>query len=170
MLSSKEKQKYGYARDLRLNIHEIAHYWSMADANTPDDWLNEGLAEYSALLVSEKILGKGFYEQLLKEYRGIVSNSDIRTSIVETQSNSGEREINRYYKPALILNDLCQKFGDEKLERFIASFYSASVSAKGATTPIFLNELEKNLGKEARDSFFKAITLKKATDNITDGD
>jgi hypothetical protein len=158
----------GYARDLRLNIHEIAHYWSMADTNTPDDWLNEGLAEFAALMISGKIAGNEFYEVLLKEYRDIIRNSKIRTSIAETQANSGEREINRYYKPALLLNDLWRKYGNEKFYYFISSFYASSVKAKGATTGIFMDELEKCLGKDERDSFYEAITMKKPDESYID--
>ena len=154
-------QTYGYARDLRLDIHEIAHYWSIADVNTSEDWLNEGLAEFSALMISKKLAGNSFYEVLLKEYRGIVSSSDIRTSIVETQGNSGEREINRYYKPALLLNDLWIKYGDDKIRELFSSFYSVSLSNGGATTELLLDRIEKVLGTDARNSFYEAITKKK---------
>ena len=54
------QSRYGMARDFRLNAHEIAHYWSRAGSSGPDDWINEGLAEYSALLASEKFIGREF--------------------------------------------------------------------------------------------------------------
>jgi hypothetical protein len=99
-------QKFGYARDFRLNSHEIAHFWSKANTSTSDDWINEGFAEFSALLVSEKFIGKPFADLLLSEYHGIVENTTTQTAIVNTENDSWEREINRYYKPTLILNKL----------------------------------------------------------------
>ncbi len=153
-------QKYGMARDFRLNAHEIAHYWSRASTSTPDDWLNEGLAEFSALLMAEKIIGHDFYKILLDEYLDLVNSSIAETSIAETTSDSRDREINRYYRPTLLLNDLRLKFGDEKMKEFIRSLYVHFKSAGTATTTIFLEEIEKNYGKETRDSFSSAIYTK----------
>ena len=60
----------GRARDLRYIAHEVAHYWwHLADTNTPEDWINEGLAEYSALLVSRTLFGTEFADALLEDYR-----------------------------------------------------------------------------------------------------
>jgi len=74
--------KFGYARDFRLNAHEIAHLWSKASTSTPDDWINEGLAEFSALLASEKLIGKSFSDLLISEYQGIVDISKTQTPIL----------------------------------------------------------------------------------------
>ncbi len=153
--------RFGPARDLRLNIHEIAHYWSRADTSTPEDWINEGLAEYSALLLSEEIVGKEFSDLLLSEYREIVDNSDSESSIVETSGDSFiNREVNRYYKPAILLNEVRQRYGEEKLRQFFKALYERCLEANSATTAIFLEEMEKNIGKEARDYFSEALYRK----------
>lgn len=162
------KQHYGYARDLRLNIHEMAHCWSTADAGSTEDWLNEGMAEFLALMISEKMSGKEFYRLLIDEYRGIVTNSDIRTAIVDTQGNSGEREINRYYKPALFMDQLWRAYGDEKLRQVFSSFYASTSRSGNATTALFLDEIEKFMGRRARDSVYEVLTLKKRTDDSDD--
>jgi hypothetical protein len=161
-------QPYGYERDLRLNIHEMAHCWSTADASSTEDWLNEGMAEFLALMISENISGKEFYRLLIDEYRGIVTNSDIRTAIVDTQGNSGEREINRYYKPALFLDKLWRTYGDDKLRLVFSSFYASTSQSGNATTALFLDEIEKFMGRSARDSVNEVLTLKKRTDDSED--
>lgn len=144
--------QYGYARDFRLNAHEISHYWSMADVNTPDDWLNEGFAEYSALLVSEEIIGRKFSDLLLNEYKEIISQSHTTDAIAETYGDSPDREINRYYKPVLLLNDLRQKYGEESFKGFLKSVYKSFTQSQKATTGIFLNEIERSFGRIERDS------------------
>lgn len=152
--------KYGYARDFRLNAHEIAHFWSKANASTSDDWINEGLAEFSALLASEKLIGKPFSDLLMSEYRGIVENTNTKTAIAETAYDSWEREMNRYYKPTLIFNEIRSKYGDESLRQLIRALDSRFSEAGGATTGLVLEVLEKSLGKEAKEYVDEAIHRK----------
>lgn len=160
--------KFGYARDFRLNAHEIAHLWSKANTSTPDDWINEGLAEFSALLAAEKFISKAFADLLISEYQGIVENSDTQTAIVETANDSWEREINRYYKPTIILNEIREKQGDANLKKFMNELYAQFVEARSATTPLFIEVLEKSLGKEAKDFVDEAIRRKVLNTQIAD--
>jgi len=153
-------RKYGPERDFQLNSHEMAHYWSRANTGTTDDWINEGLAEYSALLMSEKIIGDEFSGLLVSEYLDIVNSSRTELSIVETPGDSRDREVNRYYKPTLLLYDLSQKYGDEKMAGFIKDLYARFVVSREATTAIFLEEIGNSFGKEARDSFSDALFRK----------
>ncbi len=152
--------EFGPARDFRLNTHEIAHYWSLADANTPDDWINEGLAEYSALLVSEEIIGKKFSDMMIDEYKEIVSNTPTTNAIAQTPGDSRDRDVNRYYKPALLLNSIKEKFGTEQMNKFLKSLYSGFLYSKKATTQLFLDIFAKNFGKETRDSFAESLYIK----------
>ncbi len=149
-----------YVRDFRLNAHEIAHYWSRANTTTPDDWLNEGLAEFSALLASEFCIGKAFYTILVKEYRDMAEGTPTRVSVLETTADSREREINRYYKPTLLLNDLRMKYGDDLLIGFFHVLYQRFEEEKTATTAIFLDALKNVYGKDEADSFLNALSEK----------
>jgi hypothetical protein len=160
------EKKFGRERDFHLNTHEIAHYWSLANVNTYDDWINEGLAEYSALFISETVAGKSFTDMMVAEYTDIVSNSPTKYSIAETPADSRDREVNRYYKPTLLLNDIRQKFGEQRMKVFLADLY-ANFKSKKATTSIFIDVLEKNYGKETSEGFARAIYSKEA--NIESG-
>lgn len=153
-------QKFGPARDFRLNAHEIAHYWSRADANTSDDWINEGLAEYSALLMSEEIRGKAFSDILLSEYNGIVNSSPTTHSIAETPAGSRDREVNRYYKPVLLLNDLREKYGDIRMKDFLKALYARFTFSGKATTALFIDEVKSSFGAETGNIFSDALYKK----------
>jgi hypothetical protein len=156
------QQKFGAARDLRYLTHEIAHYWwHSADINTSEDWINEGLAEYSAFLISEELIGKDFTDQLLSEYKKRVTESKSETPIVETTNNSPDRELNRYAKPVLLFNEARNKFSKEKMDHFLKSLYVRFTTEKKATTEIFLDELGKDIGPEAKEFFRNAINTKK---------
>lgn len=157
-------QMFGRARDFRLNAHEIAHYWSRANTNSPDDWINEGLAEYSALLISDELIGKDFSRVLLDEYKEIVKSSKPGCSIAETPGDSPDRELNHYYRPALLLNDLHEKSGDLKMKMFLKELYILFNETKHATTPVFLEAVEKVFGKDTRVSFAESLYRKDQLD------
>ena len=160
-------QKFGFERDFRYTTHEIAHYWwNMANTSTPDDWINEGLAEYSAFLASEDIMGKEFADQLLNEYMDHAKNSMTNTTIAETENNSQDREVNRYAKPVLIFNEARDKFGNENMNRFYKYLYDRFKESKGATTEIFLNEVEKKLGEKAKEFFIEALYKRKWNSDV----
>jgi hypothetical protein len=151
-------QVFGSARDFKYLAHEIAHYWwHMADGSTPDDWINEGLAEYSALLVSERVVGKAFAGQLVREYRDRATHGLTDTPIAETTSDSPDRETNRYAKPVLLLLGLREQYGDIAVTRFLNAAYARFRKTGRATTRSFLEVLERQVGREARSAFEEAL-------------
>jgi hypothetical protein len=145
-------QPFGPARDFRYLTHEIAHYWwASADMNTPEDWINEGLAEYSAFIASQDIVGKEFADHLLVEYKDRVGS--IHTPIALTENNSPDREVNRYTRPVLIFEEARMKYGTEKLNGFFAALYKRFTDTRVTTTAAFLDEADKQLGPGAKDFF-----------------
>jgi len=144
-------KEFGTARDFRYLTHEIAHYWwKYANMASPDDWINEGLAEYSAFMVSREVVGEGFADKLLAECRERASQSKTADPVAETRGDSPDREINRYDKPVLLLNALRVKYGDRKFEGFLHALYAKFVSSDAATTGMFLDVTRETLGAEAR--------------------
>ena len=140
----------------------MSHYWwGFADASTPDDWLNEGLAEYSAFMVSEKIVGREFADQLLSEYRQRASAGKTETAIAATEGNSPDREVNRYDKPVLLFHDAREKYGAVAWDGFLKALYIRFTSEQKATTGLFLDELGKRLGPDARASIAAVLYAKK---------
>jgi hypothetical protein len=152
--------KWGYARDFRLNAHELAHYWSRANTSTADDWMNEGFAEFSALLASKKIIGNEFSDLLITEYEGIVKNAKTDISIMETDAGTWEREINRYYRPALLLDKLLVRYGCERIQYLFKQLYNRFGTGDAATTETFLSCLGECLGRNEMEAFKKELYLK----------
>lgn len=151
------RQPLGRARDLHHVAHEVAHFWwHRADASTPEDWINEGLAEYSAFLVSEELSGSDFARTLLAEYQERSDDSATTVSIVQTPNDSPAREVNRYARPVLLFEDARRRCGDERLRAFVRGLHRR-FSASSATTGAFLEEAEASLGREARDRFAAAL-------------
>jgi hypothetical protein len=152
---------FGPARDLRYVTHEIAHYWwHQGDTSTPEDWINEGLAEYTALLASEQLVGREFAELLLREYEERSRDSVSATAIVETQNGSPDREVNRYARPVLFLNEARRRYGPERTTAFLQALYRRFEADGRATTASFLETAASSLGPEAGDAFREALRRK----------
>lgn len=102
--------------------HEIAHFWwNLASSSTPSDWLNEALAEYSALRASEALYGGAEAERWRRRYVEHLRKAAPTTSIVETTADSEFRQVNWYERGALFLHDVEHRFGRSRLDAFLSS-------------------------------------------------
>ena len=158
---SRLDQVDGLARSFHGSAHELAHFWwSIADASTPDDWINEGLAEYSAFRLSEELYGESFADTLLKEYQDHVAQCKTTTPIAETPHTSDDRYVNRYEKMTLIYLEARRRYGQEKLDRVFRALHTAFAGTRHATIAMFLGEINRQLGPEAQHFFDTALTQK----------
>jgi hypothetical protein len=159
------KQEFGQARDFHAAVHEMAHFWWLiADTDTPDDWINEGLAEYSAFRLSEKCFGNAFADMLIGEYQEHAAQSQTEIPIAETESSSEDRYVNRYEKMTLILLEARRRFGQKHLDQVFRALHSQFAGTQNATTESFLDEVENQLGSNAKAFFSQALFQKKWCD------
>lgn len=157
-------KEHGLARSFHNECHEIAHFWwALADTHSPDDWINEGLAEFSAFRISEERFGRAFAEILVQEYRQHAAQSKTSSSIAETESSSPDRYVNRYEKTALLFLEAQRRFGKDSLDRVLKSLHSRFAGAHKVTTPLFLEEVGKRMGEEARTFFRENLYRKNET-------
>lgn len=148
-------QENGEARDFRDNTHEMAHFWwSVADPGTPNDWINEGLAEFSAFRLAEERFGKGFAETLIARYRRNAGRSKTSSCIAETETSSPDREVNRYDKAALMFLEAQRRFGKGPLDKLLKELHTRFAGTGQATTALFLEEVRTQMGQEAQ-AFFR---------------
>lgn len=151
----------GEAMDFRDNAHELAHFWwTVADPGTPNDWINEGLAEFSAFRLAEWRFGQAFKDARLAEYRQNATKNRTADSIAETAGDSPDREINRYDKAALMFLEAQQRFGLEPLDRLLKEIHTRFAGTMNASTATFLAEAGKRMGPEA-EAYFRAELYRK---------
>ena len=144
----------GPANDFHYAAHELAHFWwGIANMNTPNDWINEGLAEFSAFRIAEEIFGPDYAAQRIAAYLQHVRAAKTSTAIADTTADLPDRETNRYDKPALLFISARQQFGQESLDRFLRSLYTRFSTNRDASTSAFLYELHSKLGLEAKYFF-----------------
>lgn len=151
----------GEANDFHGVCHEMAHFWWMiADPATPNDWINEGLAEYTAFRLTEERFGPAFAQVRLAEYYRHARQSKTTSAIAETTGNSPDREINRYDKAALMFIEAQHRFGEAALDRVLKATYVRFVGTDKATTTAFLEEVENHMGKVAAAYFREELYRK----------
>jgi hypothetical protein len=114
-------------RLLRGLAHEMGHLWWIgAPVETWEDWLNEGFAEYTALMIIRDRLGEAAFQnaiaELEKDARGAppvwgISRNDNRAYTV------------LYEKGALILYRLEKQIGKEAFARYLKALAQGKVSS-----------------------------------------
>lgn len=158
--------QFGKERRFRDECHETAHFWWMlADPATPDDWINEGLAEYSAFRLSEDEFGTAFTSLRLEEYRQNARACQTADAIAQTEGSSPDREANRYDKATLMFVAARSRFGEEPLDRLLRSLYARFAGTHELTTARFLEEARTRIGREA-EGFFREELYRKGTMNL----
>ena len=122
--------------------HEIAHFWwSAANPQTWEDWLNEAFAEYSKLIYLKERYGIELFAKRIEGYR---KNSMNTPPIWGADRNSPQAYTIFYKKGAVILYDMEQKIGTEKFMDFLKTLATKKVN----TTAVFLALVEENISKE----------------------
>ena len=134
--------------------HETAHFWwNMAPAHSWEDWLNEGFAEYSALLIIRKMFGTEAYSKWIADKHAAVRNIPPIWGFDRNNTNASEGpdiiEANLYNKGPLLLHQLSSRIGDEPFRLLCNEMVRTSVSSTGS----FLRLLEKSHGSNIRTWF-----------------
>lgn len=111
-------------RPLALNIrHEVAHFWSRS-VGAENDWLNEGIAEYLALLRTRDVEGDAIHRALLERYRSEVAAAGDGVPILETAADERRGYVNRYLRVPLLLDALERNAGRIAVERLLRRAFS----------------------------------------------
>lgn len=138
----------GYTRYLS---HEISHlWWYRANTNTWEDWLNEGFAEYSALMVLREKYGGEYYDKWIAMKR---ENSANTGPVWHCDRNGEDAYAILYSKAPLLIGELEEKTGEEGLKQLMREMLETGVS----TTDQFLSLLEERNGSEVKNWFVSRL-------------
>jgi len=131
--------------------HEIAHlWWYRANSNTWEGWLNESLAEYSALRVLRELYGQQYFNEWIEAKE---QKSEGTAPVWQLNCKGGQALTILYDKAPLLLYELEQKAGTHSFELFMWSL----LRHKASTTEEFLNILEEKQGKEVKEWFITRL-------------
>ena len=118
-----------------MEAHEVAHQWwgdMVIPAGYQDEWLSEGLANYSALMYLEKKRGVKAMEDVLEDYRDTLLKKDANGAAAESAGpitwgfrleSAGDTAAWHgitYDKGAWILHMLRRRMGDDRFLKMLA--------------------------------------------------
>ncbi|HAF61506.1 MAG TPA: hypothetical protein DCK95_04195, partial [Anaerolineaceae bacterium] len=117
----------------KVMAHEIAHQWWFSTVGNDifkDAWLDEGFAEYSALLYLRETQGEEVFQNELKELENSVALADAESGGKYKVGSSVEELSASYYytnfvyeKGALFLDMLRTQMGDEAFFAGLRAYY-----------------------------------------------
>jgi hypothetical protein len=134
---------WGYADPEHWIVHEIGHVWfynTVGNYETETPWLDEGLADYLALIEMQTRLGDAAYNSNIRDswnrfrqgytytpYRngtpaGVTSG--ITATPYGSYANSYAHYYYNYLRPILMYHDLRQVLGNEKFFKFLRQYYT----------------------------------------------
>jgi len=149
-------QREGYIRYL---AHEAAHnWWWRAPVDTWEDWLNEGLAEFSALAVVRDMFGVEAFEKRLARKKEAAAGEGAIPGFDRADLSSPEArrtsEILLYSKAPVLLFELEDRLGVDGMREFCRLLVRDAIS----TTDGFLETLARYAGGAERERFEARLT------------
>jgi len=154
-----------------LEAHEVAHQWwgdTVIPASYQDEWISEGLADYSALMYLEKKRGVKAMEDVLEDYRDSLMRKDSSGAAAESAGpitwgfrleSAGDtaawHDIT-YCKGAWILHMLRRRLGDDRFLKMLAEL-RRRYDSRGVSTQQFLELVKEFAPPRAHfnvDAFF----------------
>jgi hypothetical protein len=147
-------------RFLRGWMHEIAHLWFIAsEKSTYHNWLDEALAEYSSLLLSEHFYGPNFVEQYKARVREVITKEDELPAIQEiTRAHKQSMKV-FYYWGSLIIDKIRQEMGRESFLEAMKVFVQKSREKKKVVTQDLIDSLNSVDKTDWTDFIEKMIAL-----------
>jgi len=149
----------GYTTDIKLRrqvlqamCHEICHDWfCKASVKNFDNWVDEALAEYCSIIVTDDYLKEGFLDWRLEITREKLEKQGHVNSIRKLTREQDESYAAYYFRGFLLLNELSEIVGKKQFRDIIGEFARVSVNSDNVTSEMFLDFIEEKSGKKILD-------------------
>lgn len=139
--------------------HEIAHQWwgqGVTWATYHDQWLSEGLAQFSTILYIREKRGEGIFSHILRKFNFWTKKKSnwgpITLGSRLSHSDFDAFQSIIYNKTSLILNMLMEILGEEVFFRGLREFFNDH-KYSAAKTRDFIDTMERISGKDLKKFF-----------------
>lgn len=133
---------------LRFICHEFAHFWSSGAAVAgPDNWLNEGFAEFVAGRAVRTLEGEAAWDLVLTSWRtGATSSAGAAGALIVWTPSSTTRPsfAASYRKAPALLSELESRIGSARMETLLARYMTEPLR----TTQRVLDMIDTEAGAE----------------------
>ncbi|MFW9843907.1 MAG: M1 family aminopeptidase [Candidatus Thorarchaeota archaeon] len=148
----------GYSTDASLRksvlqamCHEICHDWfCKASVKTYDNWLDEALAEYCSIMITDDYLNDGFLESRVEKTRKNLEKQGSIPAIRNLTRDQGDAYAAYYFRGFLLLHELSENTGRMKFRDLVGEFAQVCTKNRSVTTDMLLDFIEDKLGKGTR--------------------
>jgi len=114
---------------VRYFAHELAHlWWFKAETSTWEDWLNEGFAEYSSLLILRTLFGKDTFSKAITNKNESIKNSPVIWNFDRNKAQYQDTRTVLYDKGPVLLSELEQEIGNKEFLNFCKKLVERNVS------------------------------------------
>ncbi len=146
----------GYATDIKLRpqvlqamCHEICHDWfCKASVKNFDNWVDESLAEYCSIIVTDEYLNNNFLEWRLSLTKENLEKQGYVHSIKSLTRDQDESHVAYLFRGFLLLHEISEKIGRNLFRDIIGEFARLSVKSDTVTSEMFLDFIEEKSGKK----------------------
>ena len=116
-------------------IHEMGHFWfSSTSASNYNNWIDEGLCDYCALLLSKERYGEEFYSERIDEIKVKLQEKDNLPAITDISRTHPEADILFYKYGSLIFHEIMLEIGEDTFRRSINLFAQKSINKRKIET------------------------------------
>jgi hypothetical protein len=131
--------------------HEVSHFWSSGgNASGPENWINEGFAEYVAGREVGVQFGDAAFAKILGNWK---SGAEGQPPVWNATLTKRPSERVAYRKAPALLAELEARIGSETMERFLRDVLRDRL---GTTTEV-LTVLRRDAGEETADWFRRRL-------------
>jgi hypothetical protein len=127
--------------------HELCHMWfNKASVKDYHNWIDEALADYCALIITEEFFGEEFYKERLQKVKEMITGE---LPAIKSITRSNEKAQLIYYNwGSLIIHKIYQEIGKELFKQTVKDFAQKAFTQKETTTDDFVESLEKVTHKD----------------------
>lgn len=141
----------GKIGNFKYLAHEISHlWWSKANINTWEDWLNESFAEYSSLIAIRKYYGEKEFKDIIDKY---IENSKELPPIKGIDRGHENVFDTLYIKGCILLHELEKEIGEEKFEKLLNEMHINKIN----NTEKLLDKLLQLTNKKTVENFIQKL-------------
>lgn len=140
--------QYNYPSELNKNnllfswTHELSHLWfNKISADNWHNWIDEALAEYSALLVSKEVVSDEFFQNKIEKRREYIKKQDL-PPIYELNRGSQYAQACFYIWGSLIIDKICNEIGLDNFKKFLNKFAQFEITNNNITTENLIEVLK----------------------------
>jgi hypothetical protein len=113
----------------RFVCHELAHFWSLrANSTGPDNWLNEGFAEFISAQYVRARIGPAAYDTIVTQWRTV---GERQPAVWTPESTRRPNAMISYRKAPYLLTQLEARIGSAPMQRVLQRYMTEPIR----TTP-----------------------------------